>query len=86
MREEIEYYNPDINPITGKKKPRKRDRVFKQGFPIKKECFSSTPAEVVEKNLKILEERIRYRGVRVVKGYKFDGVIPTPKEISYYQL
>lgn len=30
-------------------------------------------------------EKLRYKGAKRIKGYKFEGVIPEPKDESYYK-
>ena len=64
------------NPITNYPKLRDRDKV---GI-IK---GSSTKKTTGEKYKKIQEE-IRFKGVRYLPNFKFEGEIPPPKDESYY--
>ncbi len=37
-------------------------------------------------NLRKLEEEVRWKGAHIVKGYKFEGTVPEPKDVSYYDI
>ena len=35
-------------------------------------------------NLRRLEEEVRWKDAVIVKGYKFEGTVPEPRDVSYY--
>lgn len=53
-----------------------------------KECVKKKGNKSVDRSdekLKALSEEVRWKNARRIKGYKFEGVVPPPKEIGLYK-
>ena len=79
-------FNLKRNPITGW--PDDRIRYGSENYGNRKGHRAAMrkyrTRDIDDSRLKELSNRIRWRQARRVKGYKFSGKIPRPKEISDY--
>lgn len=79
------FINWKFNPITGK--PNERERYASENYGkyngIRPDSFKEKQ-EINEAKLQALTERIRWRNARKIRGYRFTGTIPYPKQITDY--
>lgn len=72
----------DVNPITGQRNPKK---LYASANAINDEVDDDAPTSTIDERIyNALMDRIRWRGARKVKNYKFTGMVPEPKDVSYY--
>lgn len=75
-----------VNPITGYPTEAKRYYYAKTEGQEEDEG-TDEPAknlEIDDAKIAMLLERLRWRGARKIRGYKFKGAIPEPKTVADY--
>lgn len=87
MTKQEQFINWDFNPITGKNKERNRYASENYGNYKKpnQNARATWGGKVNEDNLSQTLHEIRWKGAKIVPNYKFEGTIPEPKDITYYQ-
>lgn len=87
MSRQEQYIRWNFNPITGRGRERKRYASENYGNYKKTNpnARANWGGDVNDEKLNTTIERIRWKGVRRIANYKFEGTIPEPKDVSYYQ-
>lgn len=74
-----------VNPITGY--PTEAKRYYYAKTDEQENDEVDEPAknqELDDAKITMLLERLRWRGARKIRGYKFKGAIPEPKTVADY--
>lgn len=83
MKQQPKLVTWQFNPITGKPSVRKRF-VYKGTERVTQTKENCIMDEATDIKLQAVLDRIRWKGARRIRNYRFTGNIPTPKNISYY--
>jgi hypothetical protein len=78
-----------LNPITGLPNEGKRYYYPKADAPknaddLLEEDETSPGLEIDDTKIAMMLERLRWRGARKIRGYRFKGTIPAPKHATDY--
>jgi hypothetical protein len=77
--------NLSLNPITGLPNEAKRyyyTKAEEQDDNLEPE--PRTSLEIDDAKIAMVLERLRWKGARKIRGYKYKGTIPPPKSITDY--
>lgn len=84
MKEKLFVCN--VNPITGMPSTRRLYASANAVYEEVDEDETKPSCHIDEERFNNLMEKLRWRGAKRIKGYKFEGAIPEPKDISFYSL
>jgi hypothetical protein len=84
-RDQKAKMNLNLNPITGLPNENKRYYYPKPGqVALTNEEELEKEVEIDDAKIAMVLERMRWKGARRIRGYKYKGPIPEPKSISDY--
>jgi hypothetical protein len=84
-RDQKAKMNLNLNPITGLPNENKRYYYPKPGqVSLTNEEELEKEVEIDDAKIAMVLERLRWKGARRIRGYKYKGPIPEPKSISDY--
>ena len=84
MKEKLFVCN--VNPITGMRSTRKLYASANAVYNEVEEEEENTNSNIDEDRFNKLMQRLSWRGAKKIKGYKFSGTIPEPKDVGYYSI
>lgn len=74
-----------LNPITGLPNEAKRYQYPKTDAPNSNSADEPIKyTEIDDAKLAMIQERLRWKGARKIRGYRYKGTIPRPKTIIDY--
>lgn len=82
MKEKLFVCN--VNPITGMPSTRRLYASANAVYDDLEEDDEKPSDNIDEEHFVKLMERLRWRGAKRIKGYKFSGTVPEPKDVGYY--
>ncbi len=74
----------NLNPITGQPNEGKRYYYAKAEAQDDEEEEPPRSQEIDDAKISMMLERLRWRGARKIRGYRYKGSIPEPKTITDY--
>lgn len=89
-RNQKDRLNLNLNPITGLPNENKRYHYPKAELAdqpketSEDDTADSPELEIDDAKIAMVLERLRWKGARRIRGYKYKGTIPEPKNISDY--
>lgn len=84
MKEKLFVCN--VNPITGMPSTRRLYASANAVYNEVEEDDDKPNCRIDEERYNKLMTRLSWRGAKRIKGYRFEGTIPEPKDISFYSL
>jgi hypothetical protein len=84
-RDQKAKMNLNLNPITGL--PNENKRYYYPKADETEAASEEEPencSEIDDAKIAMVLERLRWKGARRIRGYKYKGTIPEPKSISDY--